>query len=377
MSDYLIVGGGVIGLLLARELAVAGAEVTVVEQGRCWGEASWAGGGIVSPLYPWRYPDPVTALADWAQQFYPQLAQELHEETGINPEWVRTGLLMLDPGDEAQALDWARRFDRPVHLVDRPFIRQQEANLADRFERGLWMPAIANIRNPRLGKALVKSLRQRRNVQLREHCELQEVRFASGRVAGLRLQAGSQEEHLSAGKYVLATGAWTGRLLAAAGAQLPVGPVKGQMLLYNPGQGLIRSIVLSAGRYLIPRQDGHILVGSTLEHCDFDKTRTAAAMESLRESAIGMLPALARHEPVGHWAGLRPSSPDGIPFIGQLPGCENLYVNAGHFRNGLVLAPASSRLLADILLARPPILDPLPYQPPFVASQAAIPDRAS
>ncbi|MNR09214.1 Glycine oxidase [compost metagenome] len=162
---------------------------------------------------------------------------------------------------------------------------------------------------------------------------------------------------------VLTAGAWSGDLLRPLGLELPVEPVKGQMILYKCAEDFLPSMVLAKGRYAIPRRDGHILVGSTLEHAGYDKTPTGEALESLKASAVELLPALADATPVAHWAGLRPGSPEGIPYIGEVPGYAGLWLNCGHYRNGLVLAPASCQLFADLLLGREPIIDPAPYAP--------------
>jgi glycine oxidase len=365
MSDFLIIGGGAIGLLQARELALAGASVTLVERGRCGQEASWAGGGIVSPLYPWRYSQPVTALARWAQDFYPRLAITLREETGIDPELVQTGLLMLDAGEEAEALRWAEGAGRPMEPVTPAFIYGREPQLAEGFNHGLWMADIANIRNPRLIKALVQSLHRMPGVQIREECEVIGFRTRGSRVTGVAVSVEGKSLQLPSDQVVVTAGAWSGRLLRECGLALQVHPVKGQMLLYFSSRSLIQSMVLHAGRYLIPRKDGHILVGSTLEQTGFDKNISATARDSLQTCAAAILPELGRMEPLRQWAGLRPGTEEGIPYIGQLPGYENLHVNAGHFRNGLVLAPASAHLLADLLLDREPIIDPAPYHPAY------------
>jgi glycine oxidase len=162
---------------------------------------------------------------------------------------------------------------------------------------------------------------------------------------------------------VLTAGAWSGDLLKSLGLELPVEPVKGQMILYKCAADFLPSMVLAKGRYAIPRRDGHILIGSTLEHEGFDKTPTDTALESLKASAVELIPALADAEVVGHWAGLRPGSPEGIPYIGRVPGFDGLWLNCGHYRNGLVLAPASCQLFADVMLGRAPIIDPAPYAP--------------
>lgn len=356
--SVLIVGGGAIGLLTALELAEQ-ESVVLIERQRVGRESSWAGGGIVSPLYPWRYSDAVTALAHWSQDFYPPLGQALLRQTGIDPEVHRTGLYWLDLEDEAQALAWAAGRKRPISRVSIGSVKAAVPPLADAYSTAIHMADVANVRNPRLTRALREALLQLPNVTLREDCAVDGFIQEGGRVVGVRTSQGE----VRADRVVLCAGAWSGELLATLGLDLPVEPVKGQMILFKCAEDFLPSMVLAKGRYAIPRRDGHILVGSTLEHEGFDKTPTEAALESLRASAIEMLPALAEAEVVGHWAGLRPGSPDGIPFIGPVPGFDGLWLNCGHYRNGLVLAPASCRLLTDLMLGREPIVDPAPYAP--------------
>jgi glycine oxidase len=363
VSDFLICGGGVSGMLVARGLSQQGARVQLVERGTCGHEASWAGGGIVSPLYPWRYSDPVTALANRAQDAYPELARALAGETGIDPELTTCGLLMLDAADHEEAMQWAPRHDRPMQAWQASQVYAREPELADGSERALYMPAVANIRNPRLVKALAASLRLQPSVDVCEQSEILQIETEGDRIKAVWLRQQNQDVRLQADVFVLAAGAWTGQLLARLGLMLPVTPVKGQMLLYKAERALLRGVVLSHGRYLIPRRDHHILVGSTLEHAEFDKSITEQACDSLRASAEQMLPALSAMPVIQQWAGLRPGSPDGVPFIGRLPGFSNAFVNAGHYRNGLVLAPASADLLVELLTGMPTGLDPRPYDP--------------
>jgi glycine oxidase len=363
LSDFLICGAGVSGMLLARELVAAGASVHLVERSESGREASWAGGGIVSPLYPWRYADPVTALAQQAQASYPQLAASLMEETGIDPELSVCGLMMLDADDHEDALCWASRQQRQMFELDRQQILAKEPLLSEGHDRALWMPDIANIRNPRLMKALKVSLQFNPQVRFSEHTEVLRFDKNGARVTGVQVKQGSSLHTLGAENYVVCAGAWSGDLLRKLDIELAVAPVKGQMLLYKSDKALLSSIVLTKGRYLIPRRDHHILVGSTLEYMGFDKTASEEARTSLQESAENMLPALKQLPVVGQWAGLRPGAPGGVPFIGRAAGYHNLYVNAGHFRNGLVLAPASARLLAELLMGKKPSIDPAPYDP--------------
>ena len=358
-QQVVVVGGGVIGLLTAFNLATQGQAVVLLERAGVGQESSWAGGGIVSPLYPWRYSPAVTALAHWSQDFYPQLAERLFAATGVDPEVHTTGLYWLDLEDEAQALAWAAREGRPLSKVDVCAAHDAVPVLGAGYSQAIYMANVANVRNPRLVKSLKAALLALPGVTIHEQCEVAGFVLDGARVVGVNTADGA----IFGDQVVLAAGAWSSELLGTLGLSLPVEPVKGQMILYKCAPGFLSSMVLAKGRYAIPRRDGHILVGSTLEHEGFDKTPTQTALESLKASAVELIPALAGAEVVGHWAGLRPGSPEGIPYIGQVPGFEGLWLNCGHYRNGLVLAPASCQLFADLLLGRSPIIDLTPYAP--------------
>ncbi|MBJ2287399.1 glycine oxidase ThiO [Pseudomonas sp. MF6755] len=358
-QQVVIVGGGVIGLLTAYNLASAGQAVILLERAGLGQESSWAGGGIVSPLYPWRYSPAVTALAHWSQDFYPQLAQRLFAATGLDPEVHTTGLYWLDLDDEAEALAWAAREGRPLSKVDVSAAHDAVPVLGGGYSRAIYMADVANVRNPRLVKSLKAALMALPGVTIHEQCEVEGFVLEGGSVVGVNTATGQ----VFGDQVVLAAGAWSGQLLGTLGLSLPVEPVKGQMILYKCASDFLSSMVLAKGRYAIPRRDGHILIGSTLEHEGFDKTPTETVLDSLKASAVELIPALADAEVVGHWAGLRPGSPEGIPYIGEVPGFKGLWLNCGHYRNGLVLAPASCQLFANLLLAQAPIIDPAPYAP--------------
>ncbi|MCU1750887.1 glycine oxidase ThiO [Pseudomonas sp. 6D_7.1_Bac1] len=358
-QQVVIVGGGVIGLLTAFNLASHVQSVVLLDRSNVGQESSWAGGGIVSPLYPWRYSPAVTALAHWSQDFYPQLAERLFAATGIDPEVHTTGLYWLDLDDEAEALAWAKRENRPLSPVDISTAHDAVPVLGPGFSRAIYMADVANVRNPRLVKSLKAALLALPNVMIHEQCEVSAFIRDGEAVVGVESSKGP----ILGDQVVLTAGAWSGDLLRTLGLDLPVEPVKGQMILYKCASDFLSSMVLAKGRYAIPRRDGHILIGSTLEHEGFDKTPTESALESLKASAVELIPALAQAEVVGHWAGLRPGSPEGIPYIGAVPGVAGLWLNCGHYRNGLVLAPASCQLFADVMLGHEPVIDPAPYAP--------------
>jgi glycine oxidase len=283
----------------------------------------------------------------------------LFAATGIDPQVHVTGLYWLDLDDQAEALAWAEREGRPLRAVDISAVHDAVPVVGSGFSRAIYMADVANVRNPRLVKSLKAALQAMPNVTLHEHCEVSGFIRDGERVSGVKSSAGE----MRGDQVVLAAGAWSGELLGTLGLELPVEPVKGQMILYKCASDFLSSMVLAKGRYAIPRRDGHILIGSTLEHEGFDKTPTDAALESLKASALELIPALADAEVVGHWAGLRPGSPEGIPYIGEVPGFTGLWLNCGHYRNGLVLAPASCRLFVDVMLGREPVIDPAPYAP--------------
>ena len=158
MSDILIVGGGIIGLLTARELALSGAKVRLLEKQKIGQESSWAGGGILSPLYPWRYVDPVSALAQWGQNAYPKLINEIKEKTGLDPELESSGLLILDSAESDKAISWAKKWQQNLEVIENKKIRDIEPAIETlktfANNEAIWMPDVGQVRNPRFVKAL-------------------------------------------------------------------------------------------------------------------------------------------------------------------------------------------------------------------------------
>ncbi len=355
-NAILVIGGGIIGMLTARELALAGARVTLIERGETGRESSWAGGGIISPLFPWRYLDSITMLASWSQAHYPQLCEQLAHDTGIDPEFTPNGMLMVADDEIETALAWADRHARHMEAVDRNTFHTLEPAAAHPPMRGLWMPEVGQLRNPRLAQSLHADLVQR-GVEIRERLPVTGIQVRNALCRGIETPQGI----LEADQVVVCAGAWSGKLLGDLTMAPAIRPVRGQMLLFKTPPGTISRIVLEDQRYIIPRRDGHVLFGASMEEVGFDKTPTAGMREELLALVRERFPVMRQYPLVKHWAGLRPGSPAGVPYISQHPEIKGLFINAGQFRNGVVLAPASARLAADLLLGRAPVLDPTPY----------------
>lgn len=351
MADVLIVGAGIVGLLSALELADRGAEVTVVDAGSELPPASWAGGGILSPLYAWRYPDAMNRLTVDAPARYRALFGRLEGQAGLRRDDLNeSGLWVAAEGDEQRrALDWAAPRNIPCQAMP------LSAHLPDGIGGdGVWFPEIGNIRNPRLLKALRAALASR-------------VRFVSGRAMAVRPRTpGARVEladgrSLAASQVLISAGAWSPALLEPLGVAVELFPAKGEMLLYRLAPGRVSCIVLTEGGYLIPRADGAVLVGSTHHAGNDSLLPTEEDGRHLRALAARLLPELAAHRPAHHWAGVRPGCGRPWPWLGAVPGQPDIFAAVGHHRNGLVAAPASAELLAQLISGESTALNPADY----------------
>jgi glycine oxidase len=346
--DFVIIGAGVAGLATAQALLQRGASVTLLERGEVGMESSWAGGGILAPLCPWDYAEEVTRLTGLGGAMFPHWTAGLLAATGVDPEYTVSGMLVLGLSDHSVASNWCIANGQTL---------LEQAKDTSLGGIPLLLPEVAQVRNPRL----VQALRQHVLLlggRIVENCELKEIATLAGKVSSLITSGGI----FSADRYIVCAGAWSKQVLGAYALDLDIKPIRGQMLLFKFGSPPVRHILLQDGMYLIPRRDGHLLVGSTLEDVGFDKSTTADAHASLLQRAMRILPALRGAALVRHWSGLRPASPHNIPTIGRHPQLDNLYINSGHFRYGVTMAPASAQILVNELSGIEQPFDTGPYK---------------
>ncbi len=336
-DHILIAGGGLIGLMTAWYARRAGYAVTLFEADRVARGASWAGGGVLWPIYPWRYPASVQTAAAAGAALYPALCRELHAATGIDCELRRTGAVILDAEEQERARDWAAETGHAHSAwgatdIDRYLPGSQH-------RQGFWLPGVAQVRNPRLGRALAAASAMA-GADIREHCAVKRVQNGADGFLGFETAHGFVRGEVG----VVATGAWAGDVPGAR-ANAEIRPVKGQMLLLRGRPGALPHILVHDGCYAIPRADGRILIGSTVEESGFDASPTAAGRQFLVAAAAALHAPLADLPVEAHWAGLRPAAPNGEPIVGPVPGCPGVFVNTGHFRNGVACAPAAGQAL--------------------------------
>jgi glycine oxidase len=350
-ADVVILGGGVIGLTSAYYLARAGARVQLLDKGDFGQEASWAGAGILPPGETSHARTPLEQLRGQSSAAFPQLSAELKELTGIDNGYLRSGgLEFLGQQGDAAAHEW-RGEGVEMQRLNAAETRQLEPALAEGIGAALFLPGMAQVRNPWHLRALQEAC-VRLGVTLRARQAATEFITRDSRVVAARTSAGD----IPGDTFVVAAGAWSDQLLGQLGLSLGIQPVRGQIMLLHPAVPLLKHIVLWGAQYMVPRGDGRILVGSTEEEAGFDKSTTVAGIHGLMHLAFKLVPALMDAPLEKCWAGLRPGSPDAAPFIGRVPGWDNAYIAAGHFRAGIQLSPGTGMLLRDLILGRTAIV---------------------
>jgi glycine oxidase len=353
-SDVIVAGAGVVGLAAARALAGQGARVLVVERRRVGAEASSAAAGMIAPQAT-EAESPLLDLALRARDRHLRLAAELEEETGISVDLSRLGRLEVFLDDATRqarlpALDAQRARGLAVEPLSAAELRECEPNVSESAVGAAYFAGDRRVDNVRLTRALAASAVQR-GATLLTGRPVTGLVVEGGRLGGVRAGA----ETLRAPVVINASGAWAG-LLAGDPQPPPVEPMRGQIVAFDMSPPPLRHVVWSEHGYLVPRADGRLLAGSTVEKAGYDKSVTAGGVRSILEMALRLVPALADVRIADAWAGLRPATPDGLPVIGQ-GAVGGLVHAAGLFRDGILLGPLVGEMAAELAQGRAPAAD--------------------
>lgn len=348
MPDVIVIGGGVIGLTSAYELARAGLRVTVLERQQFGQEASWAGAGMLPPAKT-SGPAALRELMRRSVHRWPSLSAELHSLTGIDNQYSQCGAIQISTHAElaADMQKWIAE-DVPVRQFSPVQLQALEPAMNVDPHPAFELPTMSQVRNPRHLQALISAC-QKQAVELHANCEVKQFRLRGTRIRSVTTR---NNEH-AADQVVLAAGAWSGAICDAVRLSLDVKPIRGQMVLFGPQRIRLTRIIERGKQYLVPRRDGRILVGSTEEDAGFEKRTTQAGIESLLEFARDAIPELQDAQIEQTWSGLRPAAVRGFPYVGRHSSIDNLTVATGHFRDGLAQSPTTGEIVRDLILDCP------------------------
>ena len=342
--DAIIIGAGIIGLSLAIELRKAGLSVLVIEKGEPGREASWAAGGMLAD-FGLEIPAPLQPLATSSARIYPEFVHELEDETGLKIDLRAHGTLLFLDSSEGRAREESHSLPASLATLE-PALQspaQPPLFLKERSvdPRHLTMAAIGAAR--------------RRGVDFSSGDQVLAVEIENGKATGVR----TNKTQFVAAIVVNCAGAWAGQIGPHA---FPIRPVKGQMLcVLMPDKEMVSHVVRTPEVYLIPRSDGRMLIGATMEESGFDKQTVPETLQKLRKAALDLVPRLVDARILEAWAGLRPGTPDKLPILGETTTLGYLAAT-GHFRDGILLAPITARTMAQVITGQEPKFDLRPFR---------------
>jgi glycine oxidase len=358
-----VIGGGIIGSSIAWRLAREGYSVTVLERGRVGREASWASAGMIAPQAEAQAAGPFFELCLRARDTFEATLEMLRADTDVDPEYDRTGILYLAQNDLErheleQRAEWQASAGGTVEELTPAAARQLEPAISPQSVYALHMPLERRVENRKLTAAYVSAAIGKGAVFL-EGMAAREVFVKESSAGGVVVNDGRVFE----GDMVInAAGAWSGEIQGIVD-KFESYPVRGQIVCFEGRPGQLRSSVFSLGGYLVPRRDGRILAGSTMEEAGFDKSVTLTGLAKITQAALAMAPSLSELPLRETWAGLRPATRDFLPVIGPSPSLHNLFYATGHFRSGILLSAITGEIVVDLIQSRTPPIDIAPFSP--------------
>ena len=359
--DAIVLGGGIIGCALAEELARHGRRILLLERGRLGAEASSAAAGILSSHMDLPTPGPLFELCQASRRMYPRWVEHLERKAGVSVGYHVDGILALAlSGREESAMKrqarWQTKRGLRVERWSSKDVRRHEPSVDGNIRCGFHFPTEAQVDNVRLMEALAAACRKA-NVEVMEQTTVRRLLIRHQAVHGVETDRGEVEAPI----IVNCLGSWAG-LGGGFPIDLPVEPARGQMLAFRGPKRLLRCAIMSSQAYVVQRRDGRLLVGSTIERAGFDKSLTFEGLHAMLSGLRRLTGALSACAFLEAWAGLRPATPDRLPILGRTP-LEGLYVATGHFRHGILLAPITATLMAELILRGRSSTDLAPFSP--------------
>jgi glycine oxidase len=348
--DLIVVGGGIIGSSIAFQQSKLGRKVLILDKNKLSAEASSAAAGMLGAQAEIDENLAMLKLALKSRKMFPALIQELEELTGIHIGLVNKGMIKVACNETEihflqEQVQFHQKWDAEVRWLDGDALKQHEPSLSPNILGGMLIPNDGQLQAPQLSQAFANAALSK-GADVIEFCEVEKILFNQEHVEGVKTPQGT----FTAGNIAITSGAWAGKLLAETGVSLGIFPVKGECFSVIPSRPLITSTIFSEqGCYIVPKKDGRMIIGATNYVNSFDKNVSLKGISALSKKALSLVPDIGKASWEKAWAGIRPQTGDGLPYIGGHPSIEGLYIAAGHYRNGILLSPVTGKIVSDMI----------------------------
>lgn len=355
--DAIVVGGGVIGGSIAYNLAKRGGKVLLLEKGRLASQSSGAAAGMLGAQAEMDTESSLFQLAKKSREMFPKLAGEIKEMSGVDIELINEGMLKVALNEQQRQqyehlIAIHRKSGEQADWMTGHEVRSKEPSLSDGIKWAMYLANDGQVEASQLTLGFLHSAKAY-GVVIKEFVEVFDFQVSKGKVIGVV----TNEGNFASDKVIVAGGAWSNKLLLKTGLELDIYPVKGECFSVITQSTLLTTTVFSPDCYLVPKKGGRIIVGATVKQRTFNPKVTVEGISFLMQQATKLLPSIIEAEWEGAWAGIRPQTGDGLPYLGEHPVFKGLFVATGHFRNGILLSPITGEVIADMVEGKPASLN--------------------
>ncbi|MDL4839620.1 glycine oxidase ThiO [Aquibacillus rhizosphaerae] len=351
--DSIIIGGGVNGCSIAYQLAKRGHSVLIVEKDRLAEQSSGAAAGMLAAQAELDQDGPLFQLARKSRSMFHNLSEQLKNLSGVDIELINEGMLKVALTEEEEChykkiIEFQQSIGEKVEWLSPTEVCKKETNISTEIRGAMYIPNDGQVSAKQLTLGFAKSAVSL-GVDILEYTEVEDILQEGGKVTGIATPI----SNYYAENVIVTAGAWSKRILARTNLSIQAYPVKGECFSVLHHKPLLKSTLFSEGCYLVPKKGGRIIIGATSNPHTFDKKVTVGGINQLMSRAISLLPAIAKTEFETSWAGIRPQTKDGLPFLGKHPSLNGVFIATGHYRNGILLAPITGELIADLVEDKP------------------------